>query len=141
MVGGASETDGRLEVCFSKRWGTIDGDGWTQADTQVACKQLGHSTSSKALFHLFSSNINIFSIFSHAEGSYSTETRFSTQSLPVHMTSVVCNSSSEGLIDCDYYEFPNSTTTSMDIHISCGSIEYVPAVDIESDDFSCELLI
>ena len=77
----------------------------------------------------------------HAEGSYSTETRFSTQSLPVHITSVVCNSSSKGLIDCDYYEFPNSTTTSMDIHISCGNVGYVPAVDIESDDFSCELLI
>ena len=44
-MGGASETEGRLEVCFNKRWGTIDGDGWTHTDTQVACKQLGHSTS------------------------------------------------------------------------------------------------
>ena len=45
LVGGDLETEGRLEVCFNKRWGTINGDGWTRTDTQVACKQLGHSTS------------------------------------------------------------------------------------------------
>ena len=41
LVGGVSE--GRLEVCFNKRWGTIDGHGWTHTDTEVACKQLGYS--------------------------------------------------------------------------------------------------
>ena len=45
LIGGASEAEGRLEVCFDKRWGTIDGDGWTQTDTQVACSQLGYHTS------------------------------------------------------------------------------------------------
>ena len=40
-----SENEGRLDVCFDQRWGTIDGDGWTHADTQVACRQLGYSTS------------------------------------------------------------------------------------------------
>ena len=46
LVGGLSKTEGRLEVCFNKRWGTIDGDGWTHTDTQVACSQLGYPTSS-----------------------------------------------------------------------------------------------
>ena len=45
LVGGASENEGRLEVCFDQRWGTINGDGWTHTDTQVACRQLGYSTS------------------------------------------------------------------------------------------------
>ena len=44
-MGGISEDEGRLEVCFDQRWGTINGDGWTHADTQVACRQLGLSTS------------------------------------------------------------------------------------------------
>ena len=35
-----SETDGRLAVCFNKQWGTIDGNGWTHTETEVACKQL-----------------------------------------------------------------------------------------------------
>ena len=45
LVGGKSENEGRLEVCFDQRWGTINGDGWTHTDTQVACRQLGYSTS------------------------------------------------------------------------------------------------
>ena len=30
--------------------GTIDGDRWTQTDTEVACRQLGYSTSGKLGF-------------------------------------------------------------------------------------------
>ena len=41
LFGGESESEGLLEVCFSQRWGTINGDGWTSHDTQVACRQLG----------------------------------------------------------------------------------------------------
>ena len=44
-MGGISEKEGRLEVCFDQRWGTINGNGWTHTDTQVACRQLGYSTS------------------------------------------------------------------------------------------------
>ena len=45
LVGGISEDEGRLEVCFDQRWGTINGDGWTHTDTRVACRQLGLPTS------------------------------------------------------------------------------------------------
>ena len=45
LVGANSENEGRLEVCFDQRWGTINGDGWTHTDTQVACRQLGYTTS------------------------------------------------------------------------------------------------
>ena len=41
LLGGESESEGLLEVCFSQRWGTINEDGWTSSDTQVACRQLG----------------------------------------------------------------------------------------------------
>ena len=39
-----SETEGRLEVCFTQRWTTVDGDGWTNSDTEVACRQLDYPT-------------------------------------------------------------------------------------------------
>ena len=63
LVGGVSEAEGRLEVCFNKRWGTIHGDGWTQTETQVACKQLGHPTSSISSFPLVFSNSTLLSLF------------------------------------------------------------------------------
>ena len=34
-------SEGLLEICFSQRWGTVNGDGWTYSDAQVACRQLG----------------------------------------------------------------------------------------------------
>ena len=42
LFGVESESKGLLEVCFSQRWGTVNGDGWTSSDTQVACRQLGY---------------------------------------------------------------------------------------------------
>ena len=47
LVGGESESEGLLEVCFSQRWGTVNRDGWSSSDTQVACRQLGFETTSK----------------------------------------------------------------------------------------------
>ena len=41
LVGGETEYEGLLEVCFSQRWGTVNGNGWSVIDTQVACRQLG----------------------------------------------------------------------------------------------------
>lgn len=41
---GHSELEGRLEVCFSQRWGTVSNDGWTQTNTKVICNHLGYDT-------------------------------------------------------------------------------------------------
>ena len=39
---GESQFEGRLEVCFNRRWGTFGSDGWTQTNTQVFCNSLGY---------------------------------------------------------------------------------------------------
>ena len=49
LVGGETEYEGLLEVCFSQRWGTVNGDGWSASDTQVACRQLGFDTLGKCM--------------------------------------------------------------------------------------------
>ena len=49
LVGGESESEGRLDICFSQRWGTINGDGWSSSDTQVACRQLGFENAGKLI--------------------------------------------------------------------------------------------
>ena len=47
LVDGEKETEGRVEVCFSKRWGTISGDGWTQTESTIVCNDLGYEFTGK----------------------------------------------------------------------------------------------
>ena len=37
--------EGRLEVCFSQRWGTVSSDGWSETEAQVVCRDLGYELS------------------------------------------------------------------------------------------------
>ena len=41
LRGGTSMTEGRVEICYDKTWGTICDTRWDYRDAQVACRQLG----------------------------------------------------------------------------------------------------
>ena len=52
LVEGETEWEGRLEVCLSQRWGTVNNDGWMTTNTQVVCKDLGYEHSAGILITL-----------------------------------------------------------------------------------------
>ena len=41
LAGGASDLDGRVEVCLGGQWGSVCADSWTTEAANVACGQLG----------------------------------------------------------------------------------------------------
>ena len=50
LVDGNFDHEGRLEICYNRRWGTVCDDHWTQNSTNVACRQLGfHDTTNGTL--------------------------------------------------------------------------------------------
>ena len=43
LVGGATDNEGRVQVCVNKQWGMVCNNRWSVEDAQVVCRQLGYS--------------------------------------------------------------------------------------------------
>ena len=42
---GKTEWEGRVEICLNRRWGTVGGSEWTEANSHVVCNLLGYNIS------------------------------------------------------------------------------------------------
>ncbi|XP_071490894.1 scavenger receptor cysteine-rich domain-containing protein DMBT1-like [Diadema antillarum] len=78
LVGGESESEGRVEVLYNGAWGTVCDDLWDIEDANVVCRRLGYSQASEA--------------FSSAE--------FGEGSGPIFLDDVECTGNEQCIFSC-----------------------------------------
>ena len=102
LVGGNSESDGRLEIFFNGEWSTICHDGWNSNNARVACRQLG-----------FSDGIAITSAYN---------AYYSSGSGRIGMNWVKCTGREDQLINCAFDGwFPSGCFHYEDVGVVCSS--------------------
>ena len=49
LADGATDNEGRVEICFDNHWGALCDNGWDNNDAMVVCRQLGFDTAGMQL--------------------------------------------------------------------------------------------
>ena len=80
LVGGTTDSEGRVEVYHNGAWGTVCDDNWDITDANVVCQQLGYSGATSALLEAY----------------------FGAGSGPIHYDEVACTGAETHLADCDH---------------------------------------
>ena len=102
LVGGSSHKEGRVEVYYNSRWGTVCDDGWGSTDAGVVCRQLGFGSSGTAVYSA-----------SFGQGSGS-----------IWLDNVACTGSESTLVSCGHLGvgITRSCSHSEDAGVRCSGI-------------------
>lgn len=82
-MGGASNLEGRVEVCINETWGTVCDQMWNTPDANVACRQLGFQPS------------GAMPVFNNGDG-------FGPGFGRIWLSNLICTGSEARLIDCSH---------------------------------------
>ena len=79
LVGGATELEGRVEICINETWGTVCDGGWSTFDAIVACRQLGYQPAGAVPLY---------------------NAAFGPGTGPIWIDDILCSNTEQRLIDC-----------------------------------------
>ncbi|KAJ8034622.1 hypothetical protein HOLleu_21535 [Holothuria leucospilota] len=99
LVGGPSNSSGRLEVFFNNEWGTICDDGWDLVDATVACRELGYQVA----------------LFAYKQAFFGNGSGF------IWLTNVQCGGNESSLAECKHEIFAEPQCSHhQDVGVLCG---------------------
>lgn len=104
LVGGATSSEGRLEVLYNGTWGTVCDDFFNSLEEMVVCRQLGFI----GVISLAGSILN----FGVGEG-------------PIWLDDVECTGSEDSILNCSHRGFGvHNCDHTEDVGIICGKVVY-----------------
>jgi deleted-in-malignant-brain-tumors protein 1 len=83
LVGGATPMEGRVEVCYQGRWGTVCDDSWGINDARVACRMAGFPWTGTVQYSGYYTTIN----YGQGVG-------------PIWLDDLACSGSENSLFNC-----------------------------------------
>ena len=92
MTGTNSRNQGRVELLFNSKWGTVCDDGWTTADATVVCRQLG-----------FYSSVTAYASARYGQGTG-----------PIWLSRLSCFGNESSLFECDLLSSATKNCTHSD---------------------------
>ena len=102
LVGGDSDNEGRVEVLYDGRWGTVCDDSWNFNDADAVCRQLG---------------------FERAEEIYY-RAEFGEGTGPIWLDDLRCSSDADSILDCGHNGWGvHNCRHSEDAAVKCKRIE------------------
>ena len=105
LVGGATELEGRVEVCLDGEWGTICDNFWSNLDATVICHQLSYGKTDASAI----------------QGAY-----FGAGTGPIFFTDVFCSGDEERVTDCTHSDTTESACTHhQDASVICTGSAFV----------------
>ena len=125
-MGGASDSEGTVEVCLGNLWGLVAESGWNLIDAQVVCSQLGFSQDGnsydtyisghtrklmfticmryKEIYFRKSDLPNLY-IFPDKGIQALNNSHYGKPRKPVHMSNVYCTGRELQIISCSHHKF------------------------------------
>ncbi|XP_072041386.1 uncharacterized protein [Amphiura filiformis] len=100
LVGGQDTNEGRVEVFYDGRWGTVCADSWDDDDAMVVCRQLSFRSSDAR-------GVNISAEFGQGNG-------------PVWLDGASCSGSESRLDECSHNGWGNNNCSGQDAGVICN---------------------
>lgn len=105
LVNGRGPHEGRVEVYYQRRWGTICDDLWSKEDADIICRMLGYPASVKATI----------------------EASYGPGSGPIWLDNVRCRGHEKSIKECSHQGWGNSNCRhSEDAGVVCAPKPTVP---------------
>ena len=117
LVDGATDVEGRVEICFSRRWGTISGDGWTQTESTVVCNDLGYEATGKTRKN--STHYGISRVSCLCPPGRDIDVRSATNSMPVYLQGVRCGGRELSILECGFRKHLAKNIHGRDVAVQC----------------------